>query len=176
MLALRTFLIPSISKDLLWKEVETITHIKYGTNMGVHRLARALDDMQSKLIDKQGRKSITDEVKIREFLYNLADIIKKPIAPHQTDDRTYHDIVTKSEQFEAANRGSNAECTKPWYTSQVSRYTHATGTQSSYPTLQPRRDKSQPSQNRLATPGARSTASAGTNTQTGIQSRKPYLR
>ena len=45
MLALRKFLIPSISKDLLWTEWETLTPNKDGKNMGVHRFARALDDM-----------------------------------------------------------------------------------------------------------------------------------
>ena len=56
MLALRKLLIPSISKDLLCKEWDTITPNKDGKNMGIHRFARALDDMRSKLIDKQGHK------------------------------------------------------------------------------------------------------------------------
>ena len=55
MLALRKLLIPSTSKDLLWKEWETITPNKDGKNMGVHPFARALDDMQRKIIDKQER-------------------------------------------------------------------------------------------------------------------------
>ena len=128
--------------------------------MGVHRFARELDDMQSKLIDKQGCKSITDEVKIRKFLNNIPDIIKKSITPHLTDHMTYNDIVNKSEQFEAANRGANAEHTKPRYPSKVSRYTNAGSTRSRYTTQQPRPDKCQLTQNRLVTPGARSTASA----------------
>ena len=45
--------------------------------MGVHCFARALDDMQSELIDKQRHKSITDEVKIRKFLNNISDVSKK---------------------------------------------------------------------------------------------------
>ena len=88
MLALRKFLIPSISKDLLWKEWQTITPNKDGKNMGVHLFARALDDMQSKLIDKHGHKSITEEVKIRKFLTNISDVIKKSLTPHLTDDMT----------------------------------------------------------------------------------------
>ena len=76
--------------------------------MGVHRFTRALDDMQSKLIAKQGRKSITDVVKIRKFLNNLPDISKKSLTPHLTDDMTYNDIVYKSEQFEAVNRSPDA--------------------------------------------------------------------
>ena len=71
--------------------------------MGIHRFARALDKMQCKLIDKEGRKSITEEVKIRKFLHNISDVIKKSLTPHLTDDMTFNQIVTKSEQFEAAN-------------------------------------------------------------------------
>ena len=71
--------------------------------MGVHRYTRVLDDMQSKLIDKQGCKSITDVVKISKFRNNMPDIIKKSITPHLTHNITENDVVSKSEQFEAAN-------------------------------------------------------------------------
>ena len=64
--------------------------------MCVHRFATTLDDMQSKSIDKQGRKSITDAVKIRKFFNNIPHIVKKSITPHLTDDMIYNDIVTKS--------------------------------------------------------------------------------
>ena len=63
MLALRTFLIPSISKDPSGKESPTIPPNKDGKHMGVHRFARGLYNIHGKLIHKQGRKSITDEVK-----------------------------------------------------------------------------------------------------------------
>ena len=95
MLALWKFLIPSISEDLLWKEWQTITPTKGGKNMGVHRFARALDDMQSKLIDKQGHKSIIEEVKISKFLNNMSDVINKSLTPDLTDDMTCNQIVTK---------------------------------------------------------------------------------
>ena len=75
---------------------------------------------------------------------------------------TFNQIVTKSEQFEAANRVANAEHTKSGYSSKVPRYTNATSTLSSYPTQQPRPDKGQPQQNRQVTQGGRSIASAGT--------------
>ena len=143
MLALRKFLIPSIRKDLVWTEWETTTPKKDSKNMGVHRFARALDAMQSNLIDKQGHKSITEEVKIRKFLNNISDVIKKSLTPHLTDDMTFKEIVTKSEQFEAANRVANAEHTKPEYSSKAPRYTNTTSTRSSYPTQQ-RPGKGQP--------------------------------
>ena len=162
MLALRKFQIPSICKDRLWTEWETITPNKDSQNMGVHRFARALDDMQSKLIDKQGRKSITEEVKIRKFLNNIWNVIKKSLTPHLTDDVTFNQRVSKSEQFQAANRVANEEHTKPGYSSRAPRYTNATSNRSSYPSQQPRPDKGQPQQNRQATQCGRSTASAGT--------------
>ena len=115
MLALRKFLISSISKYLLCKEWNTSTPNGDGKHMGVHPFARALDDMQSKLIDKWGRKFLTDDVNIRKFLNNIPDIIKKSITIHLTNDMTYNDIVTKSKRFDAANRVPNAEHTKTGY-------------------------------------------------------------
>ena len=160
MLALRTFLMPSFSKDPWCKECATLTPTKDGKHMGIHRFTRALNNIQCKLINEQGRKSITDEVKITKFINNMADIIKMSITPHRTDDMTYNDIVTKLQQFEAANHRRNVEDSIPGYPSKVSRYTDAASTRSSYTTQQPRPDKGQLPQNRLATPGARSTASA----------------
>ena len=162
MLALGKLLIQSTSKYILWKEWQTITRNKDGKNLGVHLFPRALDNMQSKRIDKQGRNSITEEVKIRKFLNNISHLIKKSITPHLTSDMTYNDIVTKSEQCEAANRVGNAEHTKQVYYRKIQKYTNATGTGLSYPTPQPKPDKGQPQQHRQATPGATSIASAGT--------------
>ena len=130
--------------------------------MGLQPLTRGLDNMQSKLIHKQGRKSITDELESRKFLNNSPDLIKKYITRHLTDEMTHTDIVTKSEQLQAANVVANAEHTKPWYYRELSRYTNATRTRSSYTARQPRPDKSQQPQNCPAITGARLIASAGT--------------
>ena len=162
MLSLRKFQLRSTSKDLLWIELETVTLNKDGKNMGVHRFARALDHMQCKLLDKQGRKSITEEVKISKLRNNICNVSKKSITRHFTDDMTFNEIVTKSEEFESPNRGANAEQTKQGYPNKPSKSTNATSTRSSYPTQQTRPDKRQPHQNRQARPGGRSTASAGT--------------
>ena len=133
-----------------------------GRNMDVHRFARVLDNMQSKLIHKQGRKSITEEVKISKLRNNICNVSKKSITRHFTDDMTFNEIVTKSEEFESPNRGANAEQTKQGYPNKPSKSTNATSTRSSYPTQQTRPDKRQPHQHRQARPGGRSTASAGT--------------
>ena len=130
--------------------------------MGVHRFARTPDDMQSKLSHKQGRKSITDEVKISKFLNNMPYIIKKSITAHLSHDITHNDIVTKSQQFEAANRGANEAYTKRGYPSMLSIYTNKNSTRASYTTQPSRPAKDQQPENCLATSGARSTASSET--------------
>lgn len=86
MFALPTFLIPSITQDILWKKWQTITPKKDGKNIDVYHFARGLDAMQCELIPKQGRKLIADEVKIRKFLHYISDIIYKSITAHLPDD------------------------------------------------------------------------------------------
>ena len=106
---IRKFLILSIGKDLLLTEWETITTNKDDKNKYVHHFARALDDMQSKLIDKPCRKSITEEVKIRNFPNNISGVIKTSLTSQLTHNITFNQRDTKSEQFEDANRVANAE-------------------------------------------------------------------
>ena len=89
MLALPTFLILSICKDLEWKLWEGITTNRDVKHMSVHPLARVQDDMLSKFIDKHGRKLITHKVKIRNFPYYIPDIMTMSITPHLTDGMTY---------------------------------------------------------------------------------------
>lgn len=63
--------------------------------MAIHLFARVRNDIQSKYIDKQGHKSITDEVKIRLFLDNIPNFIKRSITSHLKDNMTYNDIISK---------------------------------------------------------------------------------
>lgn len=162
MLPLRKFLIPCISKHLLCKEWQTITRHKDVEDIGIHHFVRALGNTHSKLIHKQARKSITAELKIREFHNNISDVIKESITAHLPDDMTYNDILTKSEEFAALNQGGNIEHTKPGYGRKVSRYTHGITTHWSYHTLQRRSDKSILQENHRTTSGDRSTAPGGT--------------
>ena len=76
MVALRTFLIQTVSKDLPLQERETQIRTQDGYGMGVHHFAGAMDGMQTKLIEMQGHTCITDEVKIRNFHNNMPDFIK----------------------------------------------------------------------------------------------------
>jgi len=61
-LVLREFLIPSTSKDLLWKEWEATSPNKDGGHMGIKTFANWLEELQIKLIDKDGIQCILDEV------------------------------------------------------------------------------------------------------------------
>jgi len=54
MLILREFLIPSTSKDRLWKEWEAASPNRDGRYMGIKTFANWLKELQIKLIDKDG--------------------------------------------------------------------------------------------------------------------------
>jgi len=65
MLVLWEFLIPSTSKDLLWKEWEATTPHKDGRHMGIKTFANWLEELKIKLIDKDGNQCISEEIKGR---------------------------------------------------------------------------------------------------------------
>jgi len=69
MLVLREFLIPSTSKHLLWKEWESASPYKDGRHMGIKTFANWLEELQIKLINKDGNQCISEEVKYRKFLH-----------------------------------------------------------------------------------------------------------
>ena len=71
MLVLHKILIPSTSKDLLWKRRESANPYNEGRHMGIKKFSNWLTEMQLKLIDKQGKQSILEEVKRRKFLNHL---------------------------------------------------------------------------------------------------------
>jgi len=54
MLVLQDFLIPTTSKDLLWKEWEAASPHKDGRHMGIKTFANWLKELQIKLIDVMG--------------------------------------------------------------------------------------------------------------------------
>jgi len=85
MLVLREFLIPSTSKDLLWKEWEAATPHKDGRHMGIKTFANWLEELQIKLIDKDGNQCISEEVKRRKFLNHLPDYMETTMVPQILD-------------------------------------------------------------------------------------------
>ena len=141
MLSLRTLLILSITKDLCRTEWATITRNKDHENMFVHHLAIELENIQTKVIDKQGSKSITHVVEIRKFLHFITDVIKESIRHDLIDDVTKNEILTTSEKYEDVNRGGHAEHIRPGYYSSVSSYSHTTSTPSSHHAQHLRPDK-----------------------------------
>ena len=62
--------------------------------MLVHHLSIDMDNIHSKVIAKQGSKSITDGVEIRKLLDFITDVIKESITHDLRDDVTYNAIIT----------------------------------------------------------------------------------
>ena len=59
MLVLHDVLIPSTSQDLLWKIWDTDKPYNEGRHMGINKYSNWLTEIQFKLIDKQGKQSIS---------------------------------------------------------------------------------------------------------------------
>ena len=71
MLVLRDFLISSTSKDLLRKKWETANPYNEGRHVGIKKFSNWLTEMQLKLIGKERKQRISEEVKRRKFLNHL---------------------------------------------------------------------------------------------------------
>ena len=104
MLVLREFLIPSTSKDLLWKEWEAASSHKDGRHMGIKTFANWLEELQIKLIDKDGNQCFSEEVKRRKFLNHLPDYMESSLVPQILDLWICNDLVKKAESYEAARK------------------------------------------------------------------------
>jgi len=104
MLVLREFLIPSTTKDLLWKEWEAATPHKDERHMRNKTFANWLEELQIKLIDKDGNQCISKEVKRRKFLNHLLDYMETTLVPQILDSWTFNDLVKKAESYQAARK------------------------------------------------------------------------
>jgi len=104
MLVLRVFLIPSTSKDLLWKEWEAASPHKDGRHMSIKTFTNWLEELQIKLIDKDRNQSISEEVKCRKFLNHLLDYMETTLVTQIVDSWTFNDLVKKAESYEAARK------------------------------------------------------------------------
>jgi len=111
MLVLREFLIPSTSKDLLWKEWEAASPHKDGRHMGIKTFANWLEELQIKLIDKDGNYCISEEVKRRNFLNHLPDYMETTLVSQILDSWTFHDLVKRAESYEAARKHGHISTT-----------------------------------------------------------------
>jgi len=70
--------------------------------MGVKTFANWLQELQIKLIDKDGNLCISEEVKRRKFLNHLPDYMETTLVPQILDSWTFKDLVKKAESYEAA--------------------------------------------------------------------------
>jgi len=104
MLVLREFLIPSTSKDVLWKEWETASPHKDGRHMGIKTFTNWLEELQIKLIDKDSNQCISEGVKRRKFVNHLPDYMETTLVPQILDSWTFNDLVKKAESYEAARK------------------------------------------------------------------------
>jgi len=104
MLVLREFLIPSTSKDLLWKEWEVASPHKDGQYMGIKTFANWLEELHIKLIDKDGNQYISEEVKDKKFLNHLLDYIETTLVLQIFNSWMFNDLVKKAELYEAVRK------------------------------------------------------------------------
>jgi len=102
MLVLREFLIPSTSKDLLWKDSEATSPHKDGRHMSINTFVNWREELQIKLIIKDGNQCISEEVKGRKFLNHLPDYIETTLVPQILDSWMFNDLVKKAESYEPA--------------------------------------------------------------------------
>jgi len=96
----REFLIPSTSKDLLRKELEAASPHKDRRQLGIKTFANCLEELQIKLLDKDGNQCISEDVKRRKFLNHLSDYMESTLVPQILDSWTFNNLVKKVESYE----------------------------------------------------------------------------
>jgi len=101
MLVLREFLILYTSKDLLWKEWKAASPYKDGRHIGIKTFANWLEELQIKLIDKDGNQCISKEVNHRKFRNHLSDYMETTLVSQILDSWTFNDLVKKVESYKA---------------------------------------------------------------------------
>jgi len=72
--------------------------------MGIKTFANWLEELQIKLIDKDGNQYILEEVKCRKYLNQLPDYMETTLIPQILDSWTCSELVKKAESCEAARK------------------------------------------------------------------------
>ena len=70
--------------------------------MGIKKFSNWLTEMQLKLIGKQGKQSISAEVKRRKFLKHLPQYMEATLISQIKEDWTYEYLVQQAESYEAS--------------------------------------------------------------------------
>ena len=104
MLVLCDFLIPSSSKDLLWKRWETANPYNEGRHIWIKKFSNWLAEIQLKLINKQGKQRISDEVKRSKFLNHLPQYMEATWISQIKEDWIYEYLVQQAESYEVSKR------------------------------------------------------------------------
>ena len=72
--------------------------------MGIKTFANWLEELQIKLMDKDGNQCISEEVKGRKFLNHLPDYMETTLVPQILDSWMFNDLVKKAESYEAERK------------------------------------------------------------------------
>jgi len=72
--------------------------------MGIKTFTNWLEELQIKLIDKDGNQCISEEVKHRKFLNHLLDYMEITLVLQILDSWTFNDLVKKAEAYKAARK------------------------------------------------------------------------
>ena len=75
-----------------------MTPNKDAMNMSMYGFATLLNALRYKHIDRQGRNAIPEEVNIKKLLNNILYFFQQCIISHLTDDTTFNEKVSKSEE------------------------------------------------------------------------------
>jgi len=72
--------------------------------MGIKTFGNCLQELQIKLIDKNGKQSISEEVKCRKFPNHLQDYMESTLLPQILDSGMFYNLVKKAESCKAARK------------------------------------------------------------------------
>jgi len=70
--------------------------------MGINTFANWLEELQIKLIDRDGNQCISKDVICRKFRNHLLDSMEFTLVPQIRDSWTFNDLVKKAESYKAA--------------------------------------------------------------------------
>jgi len=79
--------------------------------MGIKTLANWLEELQIKLIDKDGNQCISEEVKRRKFLNHPPDYMETTLVPPILDSWTFKDVFKKAESYIVAQKHGHISTT-----------------------------------------------------------------
>ena len=92
--------------------------------MGIKKLFNWLTEMQLKLIDKQEKQSISEEVKRRKYLNHLPQYMEATLIPQIKEDQTCEYLAQQAESYKVSKRHNAVPTTTTHTTRQISTEPH----------------------------------------------------